>query len=766
MVGGSSGFLAPLGPKPRPKAVLTIQPPNNKIVMANDTAVKLLGLSSEELVGRTLSDLCKTADASGGLTASAISGAFLEAGQSELSTAEGDLVPVYGRFVETSTAGPATLSLWVYPLKGRSSAPKLAFSESLPSSTLRSAKAAESDDRFLVVMEPVTRLSGELTLGPKGRVFQADKASGAMFGCHCESLLLGTPLAELIPSLPAGILASLKTARNLAVAGLRRDSGDFFPLNLALHPHLDEDGEVLKFTVKLEALETISGVLSLDSDASIRAFHTHFLLPLTGRSPQSLLKRHISELLPDFALRAAASASAPASPHPKSDGCRSVPSTSRDLAAQLAELSLHTPEKRNTATGARPPTTSTPRHNGASASLPSEGVYAGHARHADGSRLPVSYHIRRLANGSLCLWLLWQLPPPPPPPSPSTPSADEKEPTAPPKFQPPHHLDMWVGDDALGTTCDALMGSGDYAEAYRTLNQIGKGAFGAVKLAVRRSDSLLVVTKFINKSKVLNGSWTQSKRWGHKVPIELELLSKLTHPNLVGVEDIFENEAFYQLVMERHGSGMDLFEFIDREPKLDEPLVSYIFRQLVAAVAYLDSLGIVHRDLKDENVIIDESYRAKLIDLGSAAYYDPERAAFTTFCGTIEYASPEILLGNRYRGPEAEVWSLGVLLFTLQFGEAPFQTPEETMEAAYVPLWDVSDGLHHLLASLLHPDPTGRARIKEVERHWWLRQPFHLANYPFERVLPSAEPQEIHPAKYLAANPSTRHPKSSETGSE
>lgn len=113
--------------------------------------------------------------------------------------------------------------------------------------------------------------------------------------------------------------------------------------------------------------------------------------------------------------------------------------------------------------------------------------------------------------------------------------------------------------------------SGEYNKYYTSLKQIGKGAFGYVKLSFRHSDRLLVVTKFILKDKLPPQFMviTEEKK---EIPMEVYLLSTLKHPNIVTVLDVFENEKFFQLVMEKHGSGMDLFEFIDRRPLMDEQL--------------------------------------------------------------------------------------------------------------------------------------------------------------------------------------------------
>ncbi|KAK3088561.1 hypothetical protein FSP39_020640 [Pinctada imbricata] len=280
-------------------------------------------------------------------------------------------------------------------------------------------------------------------------------------------------------------------------------------------------------------------------------------------------------------------------------------------------------------------------------------------------------------------------------------------------------------------------GRGLYDLRYHTFNSIGKGAFGFVKLARRKSDNQQVVVKFIKKNKVLSECWTKDSK-GKVEPLEVSLLCSLNHPNIVKVLDVFENDDYIQMVMEKHGSGMDLFEFIDRAPLLDEALASYIFRQIVSAVSYLHGLSILHRDIKDENVILNERFQIKLIDFGAAAYMYPGKL-FGTFCGTMEYCSPEVLMGNKYPGPELEVWSMGVTLYTLVFGENPFFDVDETVKGELKPPFDVSRALFFLLRWLLNPDPKKRATIRDCERDLWTNQPIDISQYSWEEVLPNSE---------------------------
>ncbi|XP_009707454.1 PREDICTED: PAS domain-containing serine/threonine-protein kinase [Cariama cristata] len=278
---------------------------------------------------------------------------------------------------------------------------------------------------------------------------------------------------------------------------------------------------------------------------------------------------------------------------------------------------------------------------------------------------------------------------------------------------------------------------GEYAKNYNTLRLIGKGSFGFVWTARSKKDHQEVVIKFIWKERVLEDCWVDDPDLG-RVTQEIAILLKLQHPSIIKVLDVFENDRFFQLVMEKHGSGLDLFTFIDNRPNLDEPLASYIFRQLVSAVGYLHCRNILHRDIKDENIVIAEDFTIKLVDFGSAAYLEPGKL-FYTFCGTIEYCSPEVLSGKPYHGPELEMWSLGVTLYTLVFGENPFCELEEAMAAVLNPPWHVSKGLTNLMAGLLHPLPEQRMTLAMLAEDGWLKQPVNLGDYTWEEVYVSAE---------------------------
>uniref|UniRef100_A0A667X643 PAS domain-containing serine/threonine-protein kinase n=1 Tax=Myripristis murdjan TaxID=586833 RepID=A0A667X643_9TELE len=305
-------------------------------------------------------------------------------------------------------------------------------------------------------------------------------------------------------------------------------------------------------------------------------------------------------------------------------------------------------------------------------------------------------------------------------------------------------LQCWISEashgEALRSTMDLERSracDGQFEEDYQPLKAMGKGAFGFVWKALRRCDGQEVIVKFIKKGMIVSDCWVDDPMLG-RVSQEIALLTRVQHHNIVKVLEVFENGSYFQMVMEKHGDGLDLFEFIDKQPRLDEPLASYIFRQLVAAVFYLRAKNILHRDIKDENIIIDKCFHIRLIDFGSAALLAPGKL-FYNFCGTLEYCSPEVLQGNPYEGPELEMWSLGVLLYTLLFSENPFCGVGEILEAKFKPPFPVSQELHGVLCGLLHPDPDQRMTLDQLLLQSWISQPIFLAEYSWSEVFPESD---------------------------
>lgn len=155
----------------------------------------------------------------------------------------------------------------------------------------------------------------------------------------------------------------------------------------------------------------------------------------------------------------------------------------------------------------------------------------------------------------------------------------------------------------------------------------------------------------------------------------------------------------------------------------------------------------MHRDIKDENVIIDQQFQVKLIDFGSATFME-EGKLFSTFYGTTEYCSPEVLAGNKYAGPELEIWSLGVTLFVLMFFENPFLDIEETLRAELHLPHAVSPDLDGILHGMLDKNPKTRITMKELLAQDWIKQDINPSGFNFAWIVP-CESHEAKPDVYF-----------------
>lgn len=257
------------------------------------------------------------------------------------------------------------------------------------------------------------------------------------------------------------------------------------------------------------------------------------------------------------------------------------------------------------------------------------------------------------------------------------------------------------------------------------LEEMGSGAYGQVKLArYKGNDAKKMVLKYVTKTRILVDTWTRDRRLG-TVPIEIHVMDYLRrdglrHPNIVEMVDFFEDDINYYIEMIPHGiPGMDLFDYIELRANMEEDECKNIFKQVVDAIHHLHTKAlVVHRDVKDENVVLDGEGRIKLIDFGSAAYI--KNGPFDVFVGTIDYAAPEVLQGKAYRGKEQDVWALGILLYTIVYKENPFYNIDEILDHPLrIPFLPFSEGCIDLIRKMLDRDVDERITITEVLEHPW-----------------------------------------------
>ncbi|CAN8097053.1 unnamed protein product [Discula destructiva] len=260
---------------------------------------------------------------------------------------------------------------------------------------------------------------------------------------------------------------------------------------------------------------------------------------------------------------------------------------------------------------------------------------------------------------------------------------------------------------------------------FTILEEMGQGAYGQVKLARYKDGGKKVVLKYVTKKRILVDTWTRDRKLG-TVPLEIHVLNylrreDLRHPNIVEMEDFFEDGVNYYIEMVPHGlPGMDLFDYIELRTNMDEDECRGIFVQVASAIHHLHvKAKVVHRDIKDENVVLDGEGNVKLIDFGSAAYI--KSGPFDVFVGTIDYAAPEVLAGKPYNGKEQDVWALGILLYTIIYKENPFYSIDEIMDRDLRVPYTISEDSIDLIRNMLNRDVAQRFDIVQVLEHPWCK---------------------------------------------
>uniref|UniRef100_A0A672PKR2 non-specific serine/threonine protein kinase n=1 Tax=Sinocyclocheilus grahami TaxID=75366 RepID=A0A672PKR2_SINGR len=290
-----------------------------------------------------------------------------------------------------------------------------------------------------------------------------------------------------------------------------------------------------------------------------------------------------------------------------------------------------------------------------------------------------------------------------------------------------------VSSRSLGARCRNSMASCSdelpHIGNYRLLKTIGKGNFAKVKLA-----------RHILTGKEVREKDCERERL-HTLFREVRIMKTLHHPNIVQLFEVIETEKTLYLVME-YASGGEVFDYLVSHGRMKEIEARAKFRQIVSAVHYCHQKNIVHRDLKAENLLLDADANIKIADFGFSNEFTLGNK-LDTFCGSPPYAAPELFQGKKYDGPEVDIWSLGVILYTLVSGSLPFdgqnlkELRERVLRGKYRVPFYMSTDCEGILRRFLVLNPSKRCTLEQVMKDKWMN-----AGYEADELKPHIEPVE------------------------
>uniref|UniRef100_A0AAY5EID2 Ribosomal protein S6 kinase n=1 Tax=Electrophorus electricus TaxID=8005 RepID=A0AAY5EID2_ELEEL len=266
---------------------------------------------------------------------------------------------------------------------------------------------------------------------------------------------------------------------------------------------------------------------------------------------------------------------------------------------------------------------------------------------------------------------------------------------------------------------------------------LGEGSFSICRQCTHKKSEQKYAVKIV------------SKRMEAQTKKEIAALKLCDgHPNIVKLHEIYHDQLHTYLVLELLRGG-ELLERIRRKQHFSETEASRIMRRLVSAVSHMHDVGVVHRDLKPENLLFtdeSESSEIKVIDFGFARLKPPDDQLLKTPCFTLQYAAPEILTYDGY-DESCDLWSLGVILYTMLSGQVPFQCQEKSLTRTSAEeimkkikqgdfsfqgeAWkNVSQQAKELIQELLTVDPTKRLKMCELRYNAWLQDDSQLSSNP------------------------------------
>ena len=255
-------------------------------------------------------------------------------------------------------------------------------------------------------------------------------------------------------------------------------------------------------------------------------------------------------------------------------------------------------------------------------------------------------------------------------------------------------------------------------DKYDFIRIIGTGSFSVVALVVNRITHENFACKIVPRQMLVE------LQIFDRFEREVRIMQTMRHPSIVQLFDVLYDTNVIYLIMEYCSNG-ELFTMLTDNGRLDEHTARKMFGQIVDGLKYIHSRNVVHRDMKPENILLDESWNVKITDFGFCHQTLPN-ALLSTPCGSPCYAPPEVLSQRPYDGKKADVWSLGVVLYAMMTAALPWRQQnqaklvEEIIAADYrIPQY-VSKVVSGLIRGMLQADPDARFSIDDIAKHPWV----------------------------------------------
>ena len=249
---------------------------------------------------------------------------------------------------------------------------------------------------------------------------------------------------------------------------------------------------------------------------------------------------------------------------------------------------------------------------------------------------------------------------------------------------------------------------------YILLETIGSGSYGKVKIGEDKIMGTKVAIKIIKKSLI-----EAKKDVSIKIKREIGLMRLFNHPHLLKLIDVLESSRHLYIILEYAAHG-ELFDFLQDQTSLSVESAIRLFRQIIYGLEFLHSHSICHRDIKPENILLDSHDNIKIADFGFSRWMKDNIAA--TACGSPHYTAPEIIIGLPYDGRAADIWSCGVVFYTLMCGRLPFDEPTvrkllQRVKSGKFSMPDLPDDIKDLIQRMLTVDPKKRITLAEIKKH-------------------------------------------------